>query len=58
MYYAYMLRSESTKRHYYGHTSDLGQRIASHNSTQNTYPGARGRGSCLVTRSVNPRVKQ
>jgi predicted GIY-YIG superfamily endonuclease len=42
MYYAYMLKSGSTRRHYYGYTSDLEQRIKSHNSTQNTYTRGKG----------------
>ncbi len=42
MFYAYMLKSDSTNRHYYGHTSDLQQRIKSHNSTQNRYTKGKG----------------
>ncbi len=41
-YYAYMLRSESTKRHYYGHTPDLSSRVKSHNSSQNKYTRDKG----------------
>jgi putative endonuclease len=42
MFYAYMLRSDSANRHYYGHTSDLKQRIESHNSSQNRYTRGKG----------------
>ena len=31
-YHAYMIKSESTERYYYGHTSDLDERLISHNS--------------------------
>ncbi|SMO71271.1 putative endonuclease [Gracilimonas mengyeensis] len=32
-----MIKSKSSGRHYYGHTSDIRERIKSHNSTQNRY---------------------
>ena len=32
MYFAYVIRSRSTGRHYAGHTSDLIQRLGQHNS--------------------------
>ena len=41
-YYAYMIRSKSTGRYYYGHTSDLDERLKSHNSTQNKYTRGKG----------------
>ena len=41
-YYAYMIKSISTNRHYYGHTSDLDKRLQSHNSTQNKYTRGKG----------------
>lgn len=42
MFYAYMLKSDSSDRHYYGHTTDLQQRIKSHNSSQNKYTRGKG----------------
>ncbi len=41
-YYAYMIKSESTGRYYYGHTSNLNERLESHNSTQNKYTRGKG----------------
>lgn len=49
-YYAYMIRSESTERHNYGHTSDLSARIKSHNSSQNRY--TRGKGPWKLLASI------
>ncbi len=37
-----MLRSEASGRHYYGYTSDLKQRVHSHQSTQNKYTRGKG----------------
>ncbi len=41
-YFVYMLRSEASGRHYYGYTSDLKQRVQSHQSTQNKYTRGKG----------------
>ena len=41
-FYAYMIKSESTGKHYYGHTSDLDERMENHNSTQNKYTRSKG----------------
>ncbi|MFY0684073.1 MAG: GIY-YIG nuclease family protein [Balneola sp.] len=41
-FYAYMIKSESSGKHYYGHTSDIDDRIKSHNSTQNKYTRRKG----------------
>jgi len=41
-YHAYMIKSASTNRHYYGHTSDLSERIKSHNSAQNRFTRSKG----------------
>jgi putative endonuclease len=41
-FFAYMIKSESTGKHYYGHTSDIEQRLESHNSTQNKYTRGKG----------------
>ena len=48
---AYMIRSESTGMHYYGHTSNLTQRIISHNTTQNQY--TRKKGPWVLVGAVN-----
>ena len=32
MYYSYILKSQKTSRHYYGHTKDLLNRLKSHNA--------------------------
>lgn len=45
-YFAYMIKSTSTNRHYYGHSSDLDERLKSHNSTQNKY--TRGKGPWIL----------
>ncbi|WP_395080606.1 GIY-YIG nuclease family protein [Gracilimonas sp.] len=31
-FYAYMIKSESSGKHYFGHTSNLEERLESHNS--------------------------
>ncbi|MCC5942734.1 MAG: GIY-YIG nuclease family protein [Balneolaceae bacterium] len=49
-YHAYIIKSASTNRHYYGHTSDLAERIKSHNSTQNRY--TRGKGPWVLVGSI------
>ena len=54
-YYAYMIRSESTGRYYYGHTSDLDERLESHNSTQNKY--TRGKGPWKLAGDVETESK-
>ena len=54
-YYAYMIKSTSLKKHYYGHTSDLEERIKSHNSTQNKY--TRGKGPWVLKGFVKCRSK-
>jgi putative endonuclease len=41
-YCAYMIKSESSGRHYYGHTSDLKDRMNSHNSSQNRFTRGKG----------------
>ncbi|MBS1553596.1 MAG: GIY-YIG nuclease family protein [Bacteroidetes bacterium] len=41
MFYAYVLRSESTKTHYYGSTEDLGKRLNEHNSGKVKYTKGR-----------------
>ncbi|MEP1151151.1 MAG: GIY-YIG nuclease family protein [Balneola sp.] len=41
-FYAYMIKSESSGKHYYGHTSDIDNRLKSHNSTQNKYTRRKG----------------
>ena len=41
-FYAYMIKSASTSRSYYGHTSDIDERLKSHNSTQNKYTRGKG----------------
>ena len=41
-FYAYMIQSELTGKHYYGHTSNLDERMKSHNSTQNQYTRKKG----------------
>jgi|AntRauTorcE11897_2_1112592.scaffolds.fasta_scaffold155283_1 putative endonuclease len=41
-FYAYMIKSESLGRNYYGHTSNIGNRLNSHNSTQNKYTRGKG----------------
>ena len=41
-FYAYMIKSESTSKYYYGHTSDLEKRLQSHHSTQNKYTRGKG----------------
>jgi putative endonuclease len=50
IYYAYMIKSESTRRHYYGHTSDLNDRLRSHNSSQNKY--TRGKGPWVLQGAI------
>ncbi len=50
IYYAYVIKSESTGRHYYGYTSDLKERILSHNSSQNKY--TRGKGPWFMVASI------
>lgn len=45
-YCAYMIKSESSGRHYYGHTSDLKERMKSHNSSQNR--STRGKGVWML----------
>lgn len=32
MYYAYVLKSQSTQKRYIGHTNDLERRLAEHNA--------------------------
>lgn len=45
-YFAYVLKSLSTGKHYYGNTSDLKKRLESHNSTQNR--STRGKGPWIL----------
>jgi putative endonuclease len=41
-----MIKSESSGRHYYGHTSDLKDRMKNHNSSQNRF--TRGKGPWIL----------
>ncbi len=41
-FFAYMIKSNSINKHYYGHTSDLDQRLISHNSSQNKFTRGKG----------------
>lgn len=41
-YYAYMLQSEKTCRHYYGHCEDLQERLNEHNTNQSPYTKGKG----------------
>jgi putative endonuclease len=50
IYYVYIIKSESSNRHYYGHTSNLEKRMDSHNSTQNRY--TRGKGPWVLAGSL------
>lgn len=56
--YAYILRSESMKRHYYGHTADLNARVDSHNSSQNKYTRAKALGNCWPILNVIREVRR
>ena len=51
-----MLKSELTGRHYYGHTSNLEQRLKSHQSTQNKY--TRGKGPWILVGYINCDTKE
>ena len=42
MFYAYVLRSELTETHYYGHTKDLEARLKKHNKGKVRYTKSRG----------------
>ncbi|MFM7487598.1 MAG: GIY-YIG nuclease family protein [Cytophagales bacterium] len=46
MFSAYVLRSESTKTHYYGSTEDLSKRLKEHNSGKVRY--TIGRRPCVL----------
>ncbi|MDR9415900.1 MAG: GIY-YIG nuclease family protein [Gracilimonas sp.] len=50
-----MIKSESNGKHYYGHTSDLSERMKSHNSTQNRY--TRGKGPWKLVGFVEAETK-
>ncbi|MGN8225667.1 GIY-YIG nuclease family protein [Gracilimonas sp. BCB1] len=54
-FYAYMIKSESNGKHYYGHTSDINERLKSHNSTQNKY--TRGKGPWVLIGYVQTESK-
>lgn len=54
-YYAYMLKSKSSGRHYYGHTADLDERLKSHNSSQNKYTRSRGPWTLLAYKACATR---
>jgi len=41
-YYAYMLQSDKTFRHYYGHCEDLEERLHEHNTDQSPYTKGKG----------------
>ncbi len=45
-YYAYMIKSLSTGKYYYGSTSNLEKRLLSHNTTQNR--STRGKGPWVL----------
>jgi len=54
-FYAYIIKSESTGKYYYGHTSDLVKRMESHNTTQNKY--TRGKGPWTLAGYVKAKSK-
>jgi len=41
-YYAYMLQSEKTLHHYYGHCEDLEERLHKYNTDQSPYTKGKG----------------
>ncbi|MEO0896431.1 MAG: GIY-YIG nuclease family protein [Bacteroidota bacterium] len=42
MFYTYILRSESSAKHYYGHTQDLEERLLRHNENRERATKSRG----------------
>ena len=42
MYFTYVLQSQTTGKHYTGHTSNLEERLKSHNSGNSPYTKGRG----------------